>query len=263
MASLTPTKVYGPKSFNSLCRFCKNPFLHNSSSIPIFSVTQRQECKGVQLPNLLWDYGSFVQDNSSLSNRLCPKCSKRILTSCKTLQEAKQAAQAGPSPKNPSVKRLAKNSPSVGPCLSVGCSNSHRIHSQGRARKKLSLKKANGFFLQFTNSKIRGYSWKSKLLPCPVGNKANTCFFNLVPRVFRLPTRGSGRRNLFLRPLSLVGRRKTLGTRLPWFKYARAVVFFITRSAHLVLHIVWRTMKILIRNRRVSLWKYLKSLFIF
>ena len=39
--------------------------------------------------------------------------------------------------------------------------------------------------------------------------------FNLVPRVFRLPTRGSGRRVVFLRPLPLVGRRKTLGTRLP------------------------------------------------
>ena len=34
-------------------------------------------------------------------------------------------------------------------------------------------------------------------------------FINLVPRVFRLPTRGSG-----VRPLPLVGRRKTLGTRL-------------------------------------------------
>ena len=33
---------------------------------------------------------------------------------------------------------------------------------------------------------------------------------NLVPRVFRLPTRGSGR------PILLVGRRKTLGTRLEW-----------------------------------------------
>ena len=38
------------------------------------------------------------------------------------------------------------------------------------------------------------------------------CGPNLVPRVFRLPTRGSGRR------LPLVGRRKTLGTRLLWSK---------------------------------------------
>ena len=105
MASRTPTKVYGPiKSFNSLCRFCKKPFLQNSSSIPIFSVTQRQECKGVQLSNLLSDYGIFVQDDSSLSSRSCPRCARRILTSCKTLQEVKQVAQAGPSPRNPSVK---------------------------------------------------------------------------------------------------------------------------------------------------------------
>ena len=33
---------------------------------------------------------------------------------------------------------------------------------------------------------------------------------SLVPRIFRLPTRGSGR------PLPLVGRRKTPGTRLEW-----------------------------------------------
>jgi len=142
MASRTPTKVYGPKSFNSLCRFCKKPFLQNSSSIPIFSVTQRQEYKGVKLSNLLSEYGIFVQDDSSLSSRSCPKCPRRILTSCKTLQEVKQAAQSGPSPRNPSVKRLAKNSPSAGPCVSVDGSNSHRVHSQGRARKK-SLGKEN------------------------------------------------------------------------------------------------------------------------
>ena len=33
------------------------------------------------------------------------------------------------------------------------------------------------FFLPFTNSKIRGYGWKIKLLPNPVGNKPNTSFF--------------------------------------------------------------------------------------
>jgi len=41
------------------------------------------------------------------------------------------------------VKRLAKNSPSAGPCVSVDGSNSHRVHSQGRARKKLFLGKEN------------------------------------------------------------------------------------------------------------------------
>ena len=136
MASRTPTKVYGPiKSFNSLCRFCKKPFLQNSSSIPIFSVTQRQECKGVQLSNLLSEYGIFVQDDSSLSSRSCPKCARRILTSCKTLQEVKQAAQAGPSPRNPSVKRLAKNSTSAGPCVSVDGSNSHRVITREEREK--------------------------------------------------------------------------------------------------------------------------------
>ena len=144
MASRTPTKVYGPiKSLNSLCRFCKKPFLQNSSSIPIFSVTQRQECKGVQLSNLRLEYGIFVQDDSSLSSRSCPKCTRHILTSCKTLQEVKQAAQAGPSPRNPAVKRLAKNSLSAGPCVSVDCSNSHHVLSQERARKNLSLGKEN------------------------------------------------------------------------------------------------------------------------
>ena len=113
MASRTPTKVYGPKSLNPLCRLCKKPFLQNSSSILIFSVTQRQECNGVQLSNLVSEYGIFVQDDSSLSSRSCPRCAWRILTSCKPLQELKQAAQAGASPGNPSVKRLAKNSPSA------------------------------------------------------------------------------------------------------------------------------------------------------
>ena len=143
MASRTPTNVYGPKSFNSLWRFCKKPFLQNSSSIPIFSVTQRQECKGVQLSILFSEYGIFVQDDWSLSSRSCQKCVRRILTSSKTLQEVKQAAQAGPSPRNPSVKGVAKNSPSAGPRVSVDGSNSHHVHSQRRARKKLSLGKDN------------------------------------------------------------------------------------------------------------------------
>ena len=138
MASQTPTKVYGPKSFNSLCRCCKKLFLQNSSSIPIFSVTQRQECKGVQLSNLLSEYGIFVQDDSSLSSRSCPKCARRILTSCKTLQEVKRAAQAGPLPRNPSVKRLANNSPSAGPCVSVdSCS------FPGKSKKKAIVFKDN------------------------------------------------------------------------------------------------------------------------
>ena len=84
-----------------------------------------------------------MQDDSSLSSRSCTKCARRILTSCKTLQEVKQAGQAGPSPGNPSVKRLTKNSPSAGPCVSVDGSNSYRVHSQGRARKKPSLGKEN------------------------------------------------------------------------------------------------------------------------
>ena len=41
------------------------------------------------------------------------------------------------------MKRLAKNSPSAGPCVSVDGSNSHRVHYQRRARKKLSLSKEN------------------------------------------------------------------------------------------------------------------------
>ena len=59
------------------------------------------------------------------------------------MQEVKQAAQAGPSPRNSSLKRLTKNSPSAGPCVSVDGSNSPGVHSQGRARKKLSLGKEN------------------------------------------------------------------------------------------------------------------------
>ena len=85
-----------------------------------------------------------MQDDLNLSGRSCPKCARRILESCKALQEVKQAAQAiRPSSGNPSVKRLAKNSPSAGPCVSVDGSNSNRVHSQGRARKKLSLGKEN------------------------------------------------------------------------------------------------------------------------
>ena len=144
MASRIPINLYGPKSFNSLyVDFAKKPFLQNSSSIPFFSVTQRLECKDVQLSNLLLEYGIFVQDDSSLSSRSFPKCARRILTSCKALQEVEQAAQTGPSPGNPSLKRLAKNSPRAGPCVSVDGSNSHRVHSQGRARKKLLLGKEN------------------------------------------------------------------------------------------------------------------------
>ena len=126
MASRTPTKVYGPISFNSLCRFF----------FKIRAQFQRQECKGVQLSNLLSEYGIFLQDDLSLSSRSCPKCARRILTSCKALQGVNQPAQAAPSPGNPSVKRLAKNSPSTGPCVSVDGSNSNRVHSQGREREK-------------------------------------------------------------------------------------------------------------------------------
>ena len=100
-------KFRGLKSFNSLCRFCKKPFLQNSNSIPISSLTRRQECKGVQLSNLLSEYGIFVHDDLSLSSRSSPKCAKHILASCRALQEVKQAAQAEPSPGNPSVKGLA------------------------------------------------------------------------------------------------------------------------------------------------------------
>jgi len=84
-----------------------------------------------------------VQDDSSRSSRSCPKCARCILTSCIALLEVKLAAQARPSPGNPSVKRLAKNSPSTGPFVSVNGSNSRRVHSQGRARKNLSLGKQN------------------------------------------------------------------------------------------------------------------------
>ena len=84
-----------------------------------------------------------MQDDSSLSSRSCPKCAWRILTSCKALQEVKQAARAGPSLGNPSLKRLAKNSPSAAPCVSVDGSYFHRVHSHGRARKKLLLGKEN------------------------------------------------------------------------------------------------------------------------
>ena len=134
MALRNPTNVYGSISFNSLCIFF----------FKIEVQFQRQECKGVQLSNLLSEYGIFVQDDLSLSSRSCPKCARGILTSCKALQEVKQAAQAGPAPGNPSVvKRLAKHSPSAGPCVSVDGSDSNRVHFKGRARKKLSLGKKN------------------------------------------------------------------------------------------------------------------------
>ena len=84
-----------------------------------------------------------MQDDSTLSSRSCPKCARRILKTCKALQEVKQAAQARPSPGNPSFKRSAKNSPSTRPCVLVDGSNSHRVYSQGRARKKLSLGNEN------------------------------------------------------------------------------------------------------------------------
>ena len=84
-----------------------------------------------------------MQRDSSLSSRSCPKCVRRTLTSCETLPEVKQAAQAGPSPRKPSVKRLAKNSRSAGACVSVDGSNSHRVYYQERARKKLALGKEN------------------------------------------------------------------------------------------------------------------------
>ena len=41
------------------------------------------------------------------------------------------------------MKRLAKNSPSTGPFVSVNSSNSRRVHSQGRARRNLLLGKQN------------------------------------------------------------------------------------------------------------------------
>ena len=112
MFSRTPTKVYGPKSLGSSRRFCIKPFAYSASSIPIFSVTEREECQpeGVQLSNLISEHSIYVENDSSLSSRSCPKCTRRIVAACKTLSEIKEGTQAGLNslPRNPSVKKTSK-----------------------------------------------------------------------------------------------------------------------------------------------------------
>ena len=141
----TPTKTYDNRSTaGNTCRFCSVPLVSEtgkrSSSVPIFSATQREEHKGDKICEILSQLGINVEELEFKSKRSCQKCARQIFSSYKFLSDLKRNLyKEGIS----SVKRLASCSPSV----SVedpkprGWRESE-VGSTGRARKKLSLEPA-------------------------------------------------------------------------------------------------------------------------
>ena len=73
------------------------------------------------MSNLVNEQGIYVQDDSSPSSRWCPNCTRPIVTACDTWSEIKRGSKARPNslPRDPSMKRRAKSSPSAGPSVSV------------------------------------------------------------------------------------------------------------------------------------------------
>ena len=138
MSSRTPTKIYGSESCNSSCRFCKIPFHSNSSTVPVFSTTQRKGYEGLQLSSVLSGFGIFVEKDA-MSSRSCLTCARRIFSSCKILSEIKEALKS--MPRQLSVKRLANSSPSAAPNATGDAGDTSSV--QGRSRKKLSWGKEN------------------------------------------------------------------------------------------------------------------------
>lgn len=138
MSFRTPTKVCdrGKRSGNPVCRFCSAYLGVKTTSIPVFTVTQRQEFKGVKLSELLSEFGIHLNESDSKSKRSCQKCARQIFSSCKFLSHLKLNMD-GSQPRNLTVKRLAKSSPSA--------SLPEPLNAQGelRARKRLSLDKEN------------------------------------------------------------------------------------------------------------------------
>lgn len=138
----TPTKTYDNRSTaGNTCRFCSVPLVSEtgkrSSSVPIFSATQREEHKGAKICEVLSQLGIDVQELEFKSKRCCQKCARQIFSSYKFLSDLKRNLY---EERISSVKRLASGSPSV----SVedpkprGWRESE-VGSTGRARKKLSL----------------------------------------------------------------------------------------------------------------------------
>ena len=141
----TPTKTYDNHSTaGNTCRFCSVPLVSEtgkrSSSVPIFSATQREEHKGDKICEILSQLGINVEELEFKSKRSCQKCARQIFSSYKFLSDLKRNLN---DESISSVKRLASCSPSV----SVedpkprGLRESE-VGSTGRARKRLSLESA-------------------------------------------------------------------------------------------------------------------------
>ena len=136
----TPTKTYDNRSTaGNTCRFCSVPLVSEtgkrSSSVPIFSVTQREEHKGAKICEVLSQLGIDVQELQFKWKRCCQKCARQIFSSYKFLSDLKRNLY---EERISSVKRLASGSPSVKDPKPRGWRES-QVGSTGRARKKLSL----------------------------------------------------------------------------------------------------------------------------
>ena len=111
----TPTKTYDNRSTaGNTCRFCSVPLVSEtgkrSSSVPIFSATQREEHKGAKICEVLSQLGIDVQELEFKSKRCCQKCARQIFSSYKFLSDLKRNLY---EERISSVKRLASGSPSV------------------------------------------------------------------------------------------------------------------------------------------------------
>ncbi|XP_044173500.1 uncharacterized protein LOC122957447 [Acropora millepora] len=138
----TPTKTYDNRSTaGNTCRFCSVPLVSEtgkrSSSVPIFSATQREEHKGAKMCEDLSQLGIDVQELEFKSKRCCKKCARQIFSSYKFLSDLKRNLY---EERVSSVKRLASGSPSdsVEDPKPRGWRESE-VGSTGRARGKLPL----------------------------------------------------------------------------------------------------------------------------
>ena len=144
MSTRTSTKVYQrqPDSVNSVCRFCSAYLGLIATSVPVFSVPQRQEYEGVKLSELLSEFSICLEELKSKSKRSCQKCSRQIVNSCKILSNLKlNQSVRSPQSGNLTVKRLAKSSPNAN--VQEPAIRGHGEGQTSRARNKLSLYKEN------------------------------------------------------------------------------------------------------------------------
>ena len=62
----------------------------HSILVPIFSATQREECKEAKISELLSQLGIDVEELESKSKRSCPKCARQIFSSHKFVSDLKR-----------------------------------------------------------------------------------------------------------------------------------------------------------------------------